>query len=124
VVWLLVLAAAGCCVALVWLGTRWRGILGGLLIVQGLYWLLGYVARPAVLLLVQPSPRFGDFLADVRLASVGYESSVFDVLRPIAVGLLTFTVCVIAFKRSTAPIPRFALPLSGRLGFSWYLLPE
>ena len=76
---------------------------------------LGYVVRPVVLLVVEPPPRHGDFLADARLASAGYQSALLEVLRPIVVGLVTFTVCIIAFKSSAVRIPRLAVPLRNGL---------
>ena len=48
-----------------------RGIARVLIIGQVAYWSLSYVARPLVLLWVQPQTGFGDNIADPRLAVIG-----------------------------------------------------
>ncbi|WP_433579520.1 hypothetical protein [Nocardia brasiliensis] len=83
------------------------GVARVLLIAQALYWAMSYLARPVVLLWVQPEPRFGDNVADPRLAALGYDHGIAMVLRPVVFGLWVYAGLVVAFaiwlRRRRAP---------------------
>lgn len=91
-------------------GVRTKGLLGGLLIVQAVYWGIGYVLRPGILLWLEPAPRYGDFLADPRLAALGYRTAVPTLLGLVLLSVVTTAVvtCVPAVRgwRRAAPAPR------------------
>lgn len=74
-----------------------RGIARVLLLGQVVYWALSYVARPVVLLWVQPQPGYGDDLADPRLALIGYDHGITEVLQPVALGLWLYAVIVVGY---------------------------
>jgi hypothetical protein len=74
-----------------------RGIARVFLIAQVAYWGLSYVARPVVLLWVQPEARFADNIADPRLANIGYEQGLTMVLQPVAFGLWVYAVVVVVY---------------------------
>jgi capsular exopolysaccharide synthesis family protein len=67
------------------------------LLAQVFYWTLSYVARSTVLLWVQPEPRFGDSVADLRLYTIGYDRGIAMVLPPVAFGLWVYAALVVAF---------------------------
>ncbi|WP_239476571.1 hypothetical protein [Nocardia arizonensis] len=73
------------------------GVLRVLIIAQAVYWAMSYVARPAVLLAVRPEPRFGDNVADPRLAQLGYDVAIGEVLRPVAFGLTIYALMILAY---------------------------
>ncbi|WHE35757.1 hypothetical protein [Microbacterium sp. BDGP8] len=104
-------------VALFFVGLRLRGVVGSLLVVQAVYWGLGYIARPVALLTFNPAPQLGDPLADVRLASAGYERTIAAALSPtvfgmtLYVGLMTLVVLVVR-RRAVAGTTRFELALA------------
>lgn len=92
-----------------------QGIARVFLIAQAAYWGMSYVARPVVLLWVQPRPRFGDNIADPRLATIGYDHGIAMVLQPVVFGLWVYTLMVLAYviwrrRRGTAEQPRPADP--------------
>ena len=60
------------------LGARLRGPAGSFMILQCFYISMAWLVRPLVLLVVQPSPRRDDQIADPRFAWLGY-----DVRRPL-----------------------------------------
>lgn len=68
-----------------------------LLFAQVAYFSLSFVLRPAILIIVAPSPVFGDSLADTRLASDGYTSSLASVLWICAAGLGIYTLCLVIY---------------------------
>lgn len=74
-----------------------RGVARVFLVAQVVYWTLSYVARPLVLLTVQPQPRYADNIADPRLATIGYDHGVEEVLRPVAFGLWVYAAVVAAY---------------------------
>jgi capsular polysaccharide biosynthesis protein len=74
-----------------------RGAARVLLLVQVVYWTIAYAARPLVLLWVQPQPRYGDDLADPRLALIGYDHGITEVLRPVVFGLWVYAGLVVAY---------------------------
>ena len=76
---------------------RIEGIVRVILIAQTVYWSLSYIARPLALLWVSPQPRFGDSIADPRLASMGYFDGIENALRPVAFGLWCYAVLVVAY---------------------------
>ncbi|WP_194837300.1 hypothetical protein [Nocardia sp. XZ_19_369] len=90
------LAIAGALVTMVAAAIVIPGVARVLLIAQALYWAMSYLARPVVLLWVQPEPRFGDNVADPRLAALGYDPGIAMVLRPIVFGLWVYAGFVVA----------------------------
>lgn len=92
-----------------------RGIARIFLLAQAAYWGMSYVARPVVLLWVQPRPRFGDNIADPRLATLGYDHGIAMVLQPVVFGLWVYTLLVVAYviwrrRRGLTDPPRPADP--------------
>jgi len=82
------------------------GVARVFLIAQAVYWALSYVARPLVLLTVQPQPRYADNIADPRLAAIGYDRGVSEVLQPVAFGLWVYAGAVVAYAIWTHRRPR------------------
>src|SRR4051794_40377751 len=84
-----------------------RGVARVLLLGQVACWTIAYAARPLVLLWVQPRPRYGDDLADSRLAAIGYDHGITEVLRPVAFGLWVYAAIVVAYAlwARTRPLP-------------------
>src|SRR4051812_8706789 len=80
-------------------GLRQRGVLGALLVAQAVYWTLGYVVRPLILLRFAPPPRIGDSIADSRLYDVGYPAALGAVLTPAAIGLTGYAVLMVGLAR-------------------------
>lgn len=86
-----------------------RGVARVFLIAQAVYWTLSYIARPLVLLAVQPRPRYADNIADPRLATMGYDRGIAEVLQPVAFGLWVYAGAVVAYAiwaRRHHPAPR------------------
>ncbi|WP_280402686.1 hypothetical protein [Nocardia carnea] len=109
---LLVVAAA--LAALVIAALLAHGVLRVLLIAQAVYWAMSYVARPVVLLTVRPEPRFGDNIADPRLAEIGYDVGIEAALRPVAFGLTVYALIVLAYVLWARQRPRPGrAPLAG-----------
>ena len=73
------------------------GVARVFLIAQAVYWALSYLARPVVLLTVQPQPRYADNIADPRLAAIGYDRGIAEVLQPVAFGLWVYAAAVVAY---------------------------
>ena len=74
---------------------------------QSLYILFGLVFRPLVLLVVHPTPSYGDSLADVRLivASGSYSNSLTNILRISLLGVIVyFSFLYLLLKRKTKQI--------------------
>ncbi|MET7773215.1 hypothetical protein [Nocardia sp. NPDC005366] len=84
-------------VAMVVAAALTSGVLRVLLVAQALYWAMSYVARPVVLLAVLPAPRFGDNVADPRLADLGYDVAIGEVLRPVAFGLSVYALMMLGY---------------------------
>lgn len=82
------------------------GVLRVLLIAQAVYWSMSYVARPVLLLLVRPDPRFGDNIADPRLSEIGYDIGIESALRPVAFGLAVYAAIMLAYALWTRPRER------------------
>src|SRR6476660_2136623 len=92
-----------------------HGLARVLLVVQAAQWSVSYVVRPVVLLWVQPKPRYGDSIADPRLAAIGYDHGIAMVLRPVAFGLWAYALLVVAYavwtrRRGATVSPRPADP--------------
>lgn len=86
-----------------------RGVARVFLIAQAVYWALSYIARPLVLLAVQPRPRYADNIADPRLAAIGYDRGIAEVLQPVAFGLWVYAGAAVAYAiwaRRRHPAPR------------------
>ncbi len=74
---------------------------------QTLYILFGLVFRPLVLLIVHPTPSYGDSLADIRLfgASGSYSTSLTNILRISLLGVISyFIVLYLLLNRKTQPV--------------------
>ncbi|RBO94396.1 hypothetical protein [Nocardia puris] len=102
---------AGALAALVAAALTLPGVVRVLLIAQAIYWGMSYVARPIVLLWVRPDPRFGDNIADPRLARLGYGPGLELVLQPVVFGLWLYAGVIVAYavwarSRRTEPTPR------------------
>ncbi|WP_280386539.1 hypothetical protein [Nocardia wallacei] len=103
-VFLVAAALASMVIAAFWLS----GPIRIFLIAQVAYWTLSYLARPAVLLWVQPQPRYGDNIPDPRLAQLGYDHGIAAVLQPVVFGLWLYAGMVVAYtiwsrRRETRP---------------------
>lgn len=96
---------------LIAVGLRTKGLLGALLLVQAAYWILSFVIRPIVLLVVQPPPYKNDPIADPRLWAQTYSVGIGDVLVPVLVGLLTYVITIAMTANRTAGwVPRVQVP--------------
>ncbi|GAB2657695.1 hypothetical protein GCM10027068_42130 [Prescottella soli] len=88
-----------------------RGVARVFLIAQAAYWTLSYVARPLVLLSVDPRPQYADNIADPRLAGMGYDHGIAMVLQPVAFGLWVYALAALAYAvwdrkhRNRTPAP-------------------
>jgi hypothetical protein len=89
--------AAAALITIVVAAVQIRGIARVLIIVQTIYWGISYLGRPIVLLWVQPQPGFADNIADPRLAMIGYDHGIEEVLRPVVFGLWVYAGIVIAY---------------------------
>jgi capsular polysaccharide biosynthesis protein len=83
--------------AMVVAALRIHGIARVFLFAQVAYWSFSYVARPLVLLWVQPQPQFADDIADPRLASIGYDHGIAAVLQPVVFGLWVYAAVVVSY---------------------------
>jgi len=101
---LLVIVAA--LAAMVAAGVLVSGVLRVLLIAQAVYWSMSYVARPVLLLTVRPAPRFGDNIADPRLAEIGYDVGIAGALEPVAFGLSVYAAVMLAYALWARPRER------------------
>ncbi|MBY6678773.1 MULTISPECIES: hypothetical protein [unclassified Rhodococcus (in: high G+C Gram-positive bacteria)] len=73
------------------------GVAKVFLLAQSAYWSLSYVARPLVLLWTLPQPQFADSLADPRLANIGYDIGIAEVLKPVVFGLWFYVALVVGY---------------------------
>lgn len=92
-----VASIAGALVALVLVGAWIPGVARVFVIAQAAFWSLSYVARPLVLLLVQPDPHYGDNIPDPRLAELGYDRGIALVLQHVVFGLWAYVGLVAAY---------------------------
>ncbi|WP_405496481.1 hypothetical protein [Nocardia sp. NBC_00511] len=105
------------------------------LIAQTAHWSLSYVARPVVLLWVQPLPNFGDNVPDPRLYDYGYDKGIHDVLQPVIFGLWVYAGLVIAYvlwtrlrgipckgESATRPVPFAGDPIFAQTLFVLYVI--
>ncbi|GAA4750076.1 Wzz/FepE/Etk N-terminal domain-containing protein [Actinomycetospora chibensis] len=76
---------------------RTRGVVPIFLLTQVVFWSLSYLARPLVLLWAQPQPRFADPVADPRLAEIGYDHAIAEVLQPVVLGLWVNALLVLGY---------------------------
>jgi hypothetical protein len=76
---------------------RIPGVARIFLLTQVGYWSISYLARPIVLVWVQPSPGYGDNLADPRLADIGYDHGIEMVMRPVVVGMWVYAALAVAY---------------------------
>ncbi|WP_405163586.1 hypothetical protein OG203_00215 [Nocardia sp. NBC_01499] len=86
------------------------GVARVFLIAQAAFWSLSYLARPLVLLLVQPEPHFGDNVPDPRLAQIGYDRGIALVLHHIVFGLWIYAGLVVAYALWARRHPPLRLP--------------
>lgn len=70
-----------------------------ILLLQIFFWGVSFVGRPLILLIVQPSPKLDDSIADPRLAALGYDYSISLVLQPILFGLVSYALLAWAMRR-------------------------
>ncbi len=66
---------------------------------QILFWGISFVARPLILLSLQPSPKLDDSIADPRLAALGYDYSLSIVLQPVLFGIFVYTLVAWAMRK-------------------------
>ncbi|MGW5311250.1 hypothetical protein ACWEQ0_15405 [Nocardia thailandica] len=90
------LAIAAALITVVLAALSMSGVIRVLLVAQAIYWAMSYLARPVVLLWVNPEPRFGDNIADPRLAQLGFDRGLELVLRPVVFGLWVYAAVVVA----------------------------
>ncbi|MEV0247869.1 hypothetical protein AB0H76_14850 [Nocardia sp. NPDC050712] len=76
---------------------RIPGVARVFLIGQAAFWSLSYVARPVVLLAVQPQTHYGDNVPDPRLADLGYDRIMALVLDHVVFGLWVYAGLVLAY---------------------------
>ncbi|RDI67743.1 hypothetical protein [Nocardia pseudobrasiliensis] len=88
---------AGALASIVLAGLWLPGPVRVFLVAQSAHWSLSYVARPVVLLWVQPEPHYGDNLPDPRLAALGYDAGIATVLGPVVFGLWFYAGLVVAY---------------------------
>lgn len=86
------------------------GVARVFLIAQAAFWSLSYVARPVVLLWVQPEPHFGDNVPDPRLAQIGYDRGIALVLQHVVFGLWVYAGFVVAYAFWARRHPPVKLP--------------
>lgn len=67
------------------------------IIAQAAFWSLSYLARPLVLLAVQPEPHYGDNVPDPRLAELGYDRGIALVLHHVVFGLWVYAILVVGY---------------------------
>ncbi|MGV9668607.1 hypothetical protein [Nocardia niigatensis] len=92
------------------------GVARVFLIAQTAHWSLSYIARPVVLLWVQPIPSYGDNVPDPRLYEYGYDGGIAAVLQPVIFGLWFYAGLIVAYvlwvrmrpRETTPPIAPFA----------------
>jgi hypothetical protein len=110
--WTSVALAAAALIVVAAAALRIDGVARVFLLAQAAYWSLSYVARPAVLLWVRPAPEFADNVADPRLAAIGYDHAIIEVLRPVVFGLWVYAVLVVGYalwrrgRRAPGPTAR------------------
>lgn len=104
-----------------------RGIARVLIIGQVAYWSLSYLARPLVLLWVQPQVGFADNIADPRLAVIGYDRGITMVMQPVAFGLWTYAAVVVGYalwqrnRHDVGPVPPADTDLTVTLATAYVL---
>ncbi|QIS03624.1 hypothetical protein F5X71_16010 [Nocardia brasiliensis] len=85
------------------------GVARVFLIAQAAFWSLSYLARPLVLLRVQPEPHYGDNVPDPRLAEFGYDRGIALVLEHVVFGLWIYAGLVVGYalwaRRQPPPAP-------------------
>lgn len=96
--WIQLIWVIGALLTIIVFSLRIPGVARVFLLAQVVYWALSYVARPTMLLIVQPVPRYGDNLADPRLYVVGYELGIAEALKPVVFGLWIYAAIVCAYS--------------------------
>lgn len=76
------------------IAARLGSVLRTVVQIQVVYWGLGYIARPLLLLVVAPAPALNDSIADPRLANGDYQQGLLTVLGPVAFGLLVYVLAI------------------------------
>ncbi|WP_431950975.1 hypothetical protein [Nocardia lijiangensis] len=90
-------AVAGALLTLVVAAAWIPGVVRVFVIAQAAFWSLSYIARPLVLLAVQPAPHYGDNVPDPRLADLGYDRGIDLVLDHVVFGLWAYAALVVAY---------------------------
>lgn len=101
--------AAGALVVILVAGLSVPGIAKVFFAGQFVYWTLAFIGRPLVLLVADPAPKFGDPIADPRLATMGYAYSIPHVMHFVTIGLWIDAAFVVGYAiwRRTAGPPRY-----------------
>ncbi len=94
-----------CLLAQLLVARRLPKMVGALVVIQVVYWAISYLLRPIVLLSVRPPPKFGDSVADARLAAGGYEDNLANVLSPVVYGLAAYVFFLLLLSLIAKPRP-------------------
>ncbi|MFE7797300.1 hypothetical protein [Nocardia sp. NPDC057440] len=92
------IALIACALATLVVAAAWvPGVARVFVIAQAAFWSLSYIARPVVLLVVQPDPHYGDNVPDPRLAEYGYDDSIALVLHHVVFGLWVYAALIVGY---------------------------
>ncbi|MFI7667142.1 hypothetical protein [Nocardia sp. NPDC049526] len=90
--------AIACALATLVIAAAWvPSVARVFIIAQAAFWSLSYVARPLVLLMVQPEPHYGDNVPDPRLAELGYDRGIELVLHHVVFGLWVYAILIVGY---------------------------
>ncbi|WP_433520813.1 hypothetical protein ACQPZ2_25880 [Nocardia pseudovaccinii] len=101
--------AIACALATLVVASAWvPSVARVFIIAQAAFWSLSYLARPLVLLAVQPEPHYGDNVPDPRLAVLGYDRGIALVLHHVVFGLWVYAILVVGYAiwSRRHPVPR------------------
>lgn len=90
-------ATAAALITMAVAAVRLPGVVQVFVLAQVAYWSLSYLARPLVLLWVQPPPGFADNIADPRLAAIGYDHGIAVVMQPVVIGLWVYAALIVGY---------------------------
>ncbi|MEU0501104.1 hypothetical protein [Nocardia sp. NPDC005998] len=90
--------AIACALVTVAVAAAWAPSVARVFIIaQAAFWSLSYLARPLVLLAVQPEPHYGDNVPDPRLAELGYDRGIALVLHHVVFGLWVYAILIVGY---------------------------
>ncbi|WP_433621531.1 hypothetical protein [Nocardia sp. CA-120079] len=90
--------AIGCALVTLVVASAWvPSVARVFIIAQAAFWSLSYLARPLVLLAVQPEPHYGDNVPDPRLAVLGYDRGIALVLHHVVFGLWVYAILIVGY---------------------------